>query len=55
MKKYKVEYMYLAYSGEDLEGYEFDIINVEAISPKQAIEKAKLVAPFNAKKFNITT
>ncbi len=55
MKNYKVEYMYLAYCGEDLEGYEFDNVNVEAISPKQAIEKAKQVAPFNAKKFNITT
>jgi len=53
MKNYKVEYWYLAYGGEDIEGYEFDIANVDAISPKQAIEKAKLVAPFNAKKFTI--
>ncbi len=53
MKNYKVEYMYLAYCGEDLEGYEFDDINVNAISPKQAIEKAKQTAPRNAKNFNI--
>ena len=53
MKNYKVEYTYLAFDGKDLEGYEFDIAHVEAISPKQAIEKAKIVAPRNAKKFTI--
>jgi len=55
MKNYKVEYWYLAFGGQDLEGYEFDSVHVDAISPKQAIEKAKLVAPYNAKNFNIIT
>lgn len=53
MKMYKIEYMYLAFGGQDLEGYEFDSVHVEAISPKQAIRKAKLFAPPNAKNFNI--
>ena len=53
MKNYKVEYMYLAFGGQDLEGYEFKNINIEAISPKQAITKAKLLAPPYAKNFNI--
>lgn len=53
--KYKVEYMYLAFGGQDLEGYEFDIAHVEAASQKQAIDKAKLTAPFNAKNFKIIT
>mgnify|MGYP003109725266 CR=1 FL=1 len=54
MKNYKIEYMYLAFGGQDLEGYEFDNLNVDAISPKQAIAKAKLLAPPGAKKFTIT-
>ena len=53
MRKYKVEYMYLAFGGQDLEGYEFDSFYVDAISPRQAINKAKLFAPPNAKNFNI--
>jgi len=52
---YKIEYMYLAFGGQDLEGYEFDIARVEAASPKEAIDKAKLTAPFNAKNFKIIT
>ena len=54
MKNYKIEYMYLAYGGQDLEGYEFNDVHVDAISPKQAIAKAKLLAPPGAKKFTIT-
>lgn len=53
MPKYKIEYTYLAFCGEDLEGYDFDVVEVKAISPTQAIKKAKQDAPFNAKKFNI--
>ena len=54
MKQYKIEYIYLAHSGQDLEGYEFDEVHVDAISPEQAIAKAKLLAKPGAKKFNIT-
>lgn len=53
MKTYKIEYRFLAFDGEDIEGYEYDTITVKAISPKQALHKAELVAPFNAKDFNI--
>lgn len=53
MARYIIQYRYLAFGGEDIEGYEQDIIEVDAISPKQAIQKAALVAPFNAKEFTI--
>jgi|TARA_R100001460_G_scaffold22235_8_gene45241 hypothetical protein len=53
MKSYKIEYRYLAFGGQDLEGYDYDIVNVKAISPSQALRLAKNEAPFNAKDFQI--
>ncbi len=53
MKNYKVEYWYLLFiGGEDL-GYDFDVVNVKAISPKQAISKAKQQSIVGAKNFKI--
>ena len=50
MKKYEIEYWYLSYP---LESYDRDIIMIEALDPKEAIEKAKDSAPRYAKKFEI--
>lgn len=53
MPKYIIEYTYLAFGGEDIEGYEQDIIEIDAISPSQAIQKAELHTPFGSKKHEI--
>ena len=53
MKKYKVEYWYLLFHGNDDLGYDYDVVEVEASDETAAIEKAKRIAPRGAKKFKI--
>ena len=53
MKKYKVEYWYLHFIGNDDTGYDYDTIDVEAEDEQTAIEVAKLRAPRGAKSFKI--
>tara|TARA_R110001583_G_scaffold144185_13_gene296229 strand:+ start:527 stop:724 length:198 start_codon:yes stop_codon:yes gene_type:complete len=53
LTQYKVEYWYLSFCGDDDMGYDFDVVQVGAISPRQAILKAKQSAPRNAKKFQV--
>jgi len=50
MKKYEIEYWYLSYP---LESYDRETVIIEALDPKEAIEKAKYSAPRYAKKFEI--
>ena len=50
MKVYEIEYSFLTHYDE---GYDFARIQVEAISPNQALQKAKQKAPMGAKKFEI--
>lgn len=50
MKVYEIEYSFLSYFDES---YDFARIQVEAISPSQALQKAKQKAPMGAKKFEI--
>ena len=53
MAYYQVEYWFLSFhKGEDL-GYDYNIIDVKAISPKQAILLAKDKAHKGAKHFKI--
>tara|TARA_Y100000592_G_C5211387_1_gene195133 strand:+ start:287 stop:463 length:177 start_codon:yes stop_codon:yes gene_type:complete len=53
MKKYKVEYWYLHFIGNDDTGYDYDVVEVEAENENDAIEEARLIAPRYAKKFKI--
>lgn len=48
MKSYKIQYWY-----QNRDDYDFDIVNLLAISPAQAIKKAKLNASIWAKSFKI--
>lgn len=50
MKAYQIEYWFLSFPEEC---YDYRIVDVEAISPKQAILKAKLKAHKGAKAFQI--
>ena len=52
-KKYIVEYWFLHFIGDEDCGYDYDRVEVEAISPRQAILKAEQLAPRGAKKFEI--
>lgn len=52
-KKYTVEFWFLHFIGDEDCGYDYDRVEVEAISPRQAILKAKQLAPRGAKKFEI--
>ena len=53
IKKYIVEYWFLHFHGDEDCGYDYDRVEVEAISPRQAIQKAEQQAPFGAKNFEI--
>ncbi len=53
MKAYKIEYWYLSFYGQLELGYDFNTIEVKAVSPKQAILKAKQNAHRGAKDFKI--
>ena len=53
MKLYKIEYWFLSFTGDEDSGYDYDIVEVEAISPKQALLKAKQTARRGAKHFTI--
>jgi hypothetical protein len=53
MKVYKIEYWFLSFVGDEDNGYDYDIVEVEAISPKQALLKAKQIACRGAKHFTI--
>tara|TARA_R100000231_G_scaffold86524_1_gene65680 strand:+ start:200 stop:439 length:240 start_codon:yes stop_codon:yes gene_type:complete len=53
MKIYKIEYWFLSFIGDEDSGYDYDIVEVEAISPKQALLKAKQKARRGAKHFTI--
>jgi len=53
LPQYKVQYWYLVFCGDDDMGYDFDVVQVSAISSKQAILKAKQSAPRGAKKFEV--
>lgn len=48
LKKYKVEYWY-----QYMDDSDFDVIEVEAESEEQAIEKAKQQAPRRSKSFSV--
>tara|TARA_R100000541_G_C1864702_1_gene79818 strand:+ start:379 stop:582 length:204 start_codon:yes stop_codon:yes gene_type:complete len=50
---YKVEYWYLSFVDDDDMGYDYEQVEVTAISPKQAILKAKNIARIGAKNFTI--
>ena len=50
---YEVEYWYLNFIGDEDCGYDYDRVEVGAISPRQAILKAQQLAPRGAKKFEI--
>ncbi|QDP61419.1 MAG: hypothetical protein GOVbin962_10 [Prokaryotic dsDNA virus sp.] len=52
-KKYIVEFWFLHFIGDEDCGYDYDRVEVEAISPRQAILKAEQLAPRGAKKFEI--
>jgi hypothetical protein len=39
MKVYKIEYWFLSFIGDEDSGYDYDIVEVEAISPKHALLK----------------
>jgi hypothetical protein len=52
-KKYTVEFWFLHFIGDEDCGYDYDRVEVEAISPRQAILKAEQLAPRGAKKFEI--
>ena len=53
MKLYKIEYWFLSFIGDEDNGYDYDIVEVEAISPKKALLKAKQKARRGAKHFTI--
>ena len=53
LKKYIVEYWFLHFVGDEDCGYDYDRVEVEAISSRQAILKAEQHAPRGAKKFEI--
>ena len=53
LKKYIVEYWFLHFVGDEDCGYDYDRVEVEAISSRQAIRKAEQEAPRGAKKFDI--
>ena len=53
LKKYLVEYWYLHFHGDEDCGYDYNRVEVEAISSRQAILKAEQHAPRSAKKFEI--
>ncbi len=53
IKIYEVEYWFLHFIGDEDCGYDYDRVEVEAISPRQALKKAKQLAPMGAKKFEI--
>ena len=48
-----MEYWFLHFVGDEDCGYDYDRVEVEAISPRQAIRKAEQLAPLGAKKFEI--
>ena len=50
IKKYEIEYWYLSYP---LDSYDYETVIIEALNPKDAIQKAKDSAPRYAKKFEI--
>jgi hypothetical protein len=53
LKKYIVEYWFLHFVGDEDCGYDYDRVEVEAISSRQAIRKAEQEAPRGAKNFEI--
>ncbi len=53
MKIYKIEYRFLSFIGDEDNGYDYEIVEVEAISPNQALLKAKQKACRGAKHFTI--
>ena len=53
IKIYEVEYWFLHFVGDEDCGYDYDRVEVEAISPRKAIKKAEQLAPLGAKKFEI--
>jgi len=53
LKKYIVEYWFLHFVGDEDCGYDYDRVEVEAISSRQAIRKAEKEAPRGAKNFEI--
>ena len=53
LKKYIVEYWYLHFVGDEDCGYDYDRVEVEAISSRQAIRKAEQEAPRGANNFEI--
>jgi len=53
VKNYKVEYWFLNFVGDYDFGYDYERVDVKAISPKQAILKAKEKARKGAKNFAI--
>ena len=53
LKKYIVEYWFLNFIGDIDMGYDYERVNVNAISPKQAILLAKQKARKGAKSFSI--
>ena len=53
IKIYEVEYWFLHFIGDEDCGYDYDRVEVEAISPRQALKKAEQLAPRGAKKFEI--
>ena len=52
-KKYIVEFWFLHFIGDEDCGCDYDRVEVEAISPRQAILNAEQLAPRGAKKFEI--
>ena len=50
---YTIEYWYLHFIGDEDFGYDYDRVEVGAISSRQALLKAKQLAPRGAKKFEV--
>jgi hypothetical protein len=53
LSTYTVEYWFLHFEGDEDCGYDYDWVEVEATSSRQAILKAEQHAPRGAKKFEI--